>query len=319
MASPLTPALPVLMATWRDGLFLVSHSSVRQELPGQSVCGLKRDARGGTFAIVNGRTLCRRLAEGRWQTIAKSPVDLACCVEIGEAIYAGTEDARIFRIDANGSLAPLQGFDAVPGRETWYAGSALVNGHVVGPPLGIRSMTATCDGAALLANVHVGGIPRSIDAGQSWQPTIDVDTDVHEVRAHPTQPAWVAAAAAVGLCISRDAGATWTIERDGLHAAYCSAVAFAGDDILVAASTDHFATEGAVYRRSITESGPLRPVEGGLPRRISGICDTGCIDTQGSAIALADRAGNVYLSADSGHRWSCCATGHRDPIGLAIL
>jgi hypothetical protein len=50
-------------------------------------------------------------------------------------------------------------------------------------------------------------------------------------------------------CISRDAGATWTIERGGLHASYCSAVAFSGDDILVSASTDHFAAQGRIYRR----------------------------------------------------------------------
>jgi hypothetical protein len=36
-------------------------------------------------------------------------------------------------------------------------------------------MTMTCDGAVLLVNVHVGGIPRSADGGASWQPTIDTD------------------------------------------------------------------------------------------------------------------------------------------------
>ena len=96
----------------------------------------------------------------------------------------------------------------------------------MGPPLGIRSMAATCDGAALLANVHVGGVPRSTDAGLTWRPTIDIDSDIHQVCAHPTRPDIVIAAAAVGLCLSRDAGATWTIEQQGLHADHCSAVAW---------------------------------------------------------------------------------------------
>ena len=123
-------------------------------------------------------------------------------------------------------------------------------------------MTATSDGAVLLANVHVGGIPRSTDEGVTWQPTIEVDSDVHEVCAHPVHPRTVIAAAAIGLCISQDGGATWTVEQEGLHASYCSAVAFLEEDILVAASTDHFAAEGAVYRRPIDGKTPLQHVRG---------------------------------------------------------
>src|SRR5258707_11160447 len=75
-------------------------------------------------------------------------------------------------------------------------------------------------GPILFANVHVGGIPRSMDGGRTWQPTIDIKSDVHEVRAHQADPDIVVAASAIGLCISRDAGATWIIERDGLHSSY---------------------------------------------------------------------------------------------------
>ena len=155
---------------------------------------------------------------------------------MADVIYVGTDDARVLRIDADGALEPLRGFDATAGRDTWYAGSAIINGQRVGPPLGIRSITATPDGAVLLANVHVGGVPRSTDGGATWQPTIDVDSDVHEVRAHPNRPGVVMAAAAIGLCTSRDGGLTWNVEQEGLHASYCSAVAFAGDDVLVSAS-----------------------------------------------------------------------------------
>jgi hypothetical protein len=161
--------------------------------------------------------------------------------EVGAVIYVGTDDARLLRVSANGKVDQLGGFDAVAGRDKWYAGSALINGQLVGPPLGIRSITATSDGTVLLANVHVGGIPRSTDGGVTWEPTIDVDSDVHEVCAHPIHPGIVIAAAAIGLCISRDSGATWTVEQEGLHASYCSAVAFSGNDILVAASESPFA------------------------------------------------------------------------------
>jgi photosystem II stability/assembly factor-like uncharacterized protein len=163
-------------------------------------------------------------------------------------------------------------------------------------------MAATSDGAVLLANVHVGGIPRSTDGGVTWQPTIDIDSDVHEVRAHPVHRDIVIAAAAVGLCVSRDGGATWSAEDEGLHASYCSAVAFSEQDILVSASSDHFATKGVIYRRPIDGIGPLQPVAG-LPEWLEGITDTGCIAANGSVLAVADKGGNLYVSDDAGNSW----------------
>jgi hypothetical protein len=299
----------ILAATWCDGLFAFTGETRHQELAGQAVRALAPDRHGGALAIIDGHSLCRRTPQGEWSTIATSEFRLACSVAVGDVIYVGTDDARVLRVSANDKIDPLGGFDAVAGRDTWYAGSALINGQLVGPPLGIRSITATSDGAVLLANVHVGGIPRSTDGGLTWQPTIDVDSDVHEVCAHPIHPGIVIAAAAIGLCISRDGGATWTIEQEGLHASYCSAVAFSGNDILVAASADHFATQGAVYRRPIHGKCPLARVGGGLPEWIEGIADTGCIATLESALVVADKAGNLYVSADAGRTWSCRANG----------
>jgi photosystem II stability/assembly factor-like uncharacterized protein len=179
-------------------------------------------------------------------------------------------------------------------------------------------MTATCDHAALLANVHVGGIPRSRDGGATWQPTIDIDCDVHQVCAHPTRPNVVAAAAGVGLCISRNGGLTWAIEQQGLHAPYCSAVAFTGTDVLVAASVDHFASQGAVYRRPLDGSGPMLPVGGGLPRWIDGIADTGNVAATGSAVAVADRSGNLYVSEDAGRTWTHVADHLAVPSSVCV-
>jgi photosystem II stability/assembly factor-like uncharacterized protein len=245
-------------------------------------------------------------------------LDLACCVAVGDVIYLGTDDARVLRVDADGELAQLRGFDAVAGRETWYAGSAIIDGQRVGPPLGIRSITATADGAVLLANVHVGGIPRSADGGVTWHPTIDVDSDVHELRAHPIRPGVVMAASAIGLCVSRDSGLTWDVEQEGLHASYCSAVAFAGDDVLVSASVDHFAAQGAIYRLADGHDSLVAAAEG-LPAWTDGIVDTGCIATHGSAAALADRTGNLYMSTDVGRNWSRCAGGFSSPSSVLIV
>jgi hypothetical protein len=308
----------VLVATWRDGLFVIAGETPSHELGNQSVSALTPDGHGGALAVVNGRSLRRRTPGGLWSTIAATEFDLSCCVPVGDVIYVGTDDARVLRVGADGALEQLRGFDAVAGRETWYAGSAVINGQRVGPPLGIRSITATPDGGVLLANVHVGGVPRSTDGGATWQPTIDVDSDVHEVRAHPTRPGVVMAAAAIGLCISRDGGLTWDVEREGMHASYCSAVAFVGDDVLVSASVDHFAAQGAIYRRRVDGHDSLAAVGGGLPEWIEGIADTGCIATGASAVALADRKGNLYVSADTGRSWSRRAGGLPAPSSVLI-
>jgi hypothetical protein len=309
----------VLVATWRDGLIAIADGNSVHELKGQPVRGLTSDSEDGIFAVVGGHTLRQRSASGEWRTIAVSESDLSCAVTVANEIYVGTDDARILRLNAAGHLENVGGFADVPGRDTWYAGAALVDGKLLGPPLGIRSMAATCDGGTLLANVHVGGIPRSTDGGATWNPTIGIDEDVHEVRAHVARPDIVIAAAATGLCISRDGGATWRVERNGLHAHYCSAVAFAGTDILVAASEDHFAARGGVYRRPLDGSGPLLPVGGGLPQWLDGIADTACIATHASTLALTDRGGNVYLSKDTGETWSRIAKGLATPSSVFIV
>ncbi len=309
----------ILVGTWDAGLFVVTAGMPDRELVNHSVRALAPDGRGGAIAIVDGRSLRRRSSTGVWSTIATTDMDLACSVTVGGQIYVGTDDARVLRVNATGKIEQLVGFDAVSGRDQWYAGAAMIDGKLMGPPLGIRSITATSDGNVLLANVHVGGIPRSVDGGATWQPTIEVNRDVHEVRAHPNRPDIVAAAAAAGLCVSTDGGATWKIEQAGLHASNCSAVAFACDDVLVAAAENHFSLHGAIYRRNVDEGGPLIRVGGGLPAWIEGIADTSCIAVHDTAVAVADQKGNLHVSGDNGGTWSCRAEGLPAPSSVLIL
>ena len=260
----------------------------------------------------------RRSADGVWTTLATADAELSCCMSVGDGVYVGTEEARILRLGPHAQFVPVTAFEGVAGRETWYAGTAIINDQVVGPPLGVRSLSAACDGGVLFANIHVGGIPRSLDHGATWVATIDIDADVHEVRAHPTHPHLVVAAAAVGLCISKDSGATWTAEHDGLHAPHCSAVAFAGSDILISASEDPFSARGALYRRPIEGRGPLQAVSGGLPEWTDGRVDTGCLTVHGSTVAAADAGGCLYVSEDTGRSWSCVGERIPSPSGLLL-
>jgi hypothetical protein len=309
----------VLLATWRDGLFVIGEGGQSHELSNVPVRWVAPDGNGGALVIAGPNSLSARSPGGEWTTLALGDFELSCCMAAGDGVYVGTDDARMLRLnDANGVLEPIEAFDSVPGRDAWFAGSAVIDGQRVGPPLGIRSLTANSSGGILFANVHVGGIPRSIDGGKSWLPTIDVNSDVHEVCAHPMHPEIVVAAAAVGLCVSRDSGETWTIDTEGLHATHCYAVAISGDDVLVSASEDPFAAPGRIYRRPLRPDGSLEAVEGGLPAWTQGMVDTHCIAAKGSFVALADKGGNLYGSDDFGRTWSTVRTGLPSPSSILI-
>jgi len=234
-------------------------------------------------------------------------------------VLVGTDDAALLILSPAAELEALDGFAHAEGRADWYAGTAVIDGVEVGPPLGVRSMSATSDEAAWLVNVHVGGIARSDDRGVRFGSTIDINCDVHEVSAHPDQAIDAIAAAAAGLCISTDGGRSWRVETDGLHATYCSAVAYCGDTAFVAASEHHFSAEGAIYRRAGRGDGALQRVSGGLPEWLDGIVDTACIGTLGSTIAIADRGGHVYESGDRGDSWSLRADGFAAPSAVVVL
>jgi hypothetical protein len=83
-------------------------------------------------------------------------------------------------------------------------------------------------------------------------------------------------------------------------------------------SSDHFAAQSAIYRRPVDGHGPLLAIAGGLPKWIDGIADTGCIATHGSAVAIADRTGNLFLSGDNGCSWSRRADGLPLPSSVLI-
>jgi hypothetical protein len=299
--------MSVLVATYSDGYHIFTSSGEhRTALEGHAVGTLVRGPAGTWLAIVDDREIWQHDADGTWNALATSDVELSSLLTVGDVVFAGTYDARLFRL--NGRLEPVESFDRIENRDEW---------HQVGPALNVRSMAVTCDDGVVLANVHVGGIQRSTDLGGSWSPTLPVDHDVHEVRAHPTRPDVAMAAAAVGLCVSDDAGATWSVVADGLPSTYARAVAFLDDDVMVSISDGPRATWGAIYRRPIT-GGALERVDGGLGDDLRGNVDTRCLATGKGHAALADSAGNVWVSKAGVDGWEQVADGLPSVSGVVI-
>jgi BNR/Asp-box repeat len=235
----------------------------------------------------DGRVLWFR--DGGWVELASGP-DMLCAVDAPGGLLIGTEGAHLARVGTTG-LERVESFDAVAGRDKWYTpwGGAPET----------RSLARTDDNV-LLASVHVGGIPRSDDGGRTWHPTIDIETDVHQVHAVPGRPDVVVAAAAVGFCRSDDGGTTWRVIAEGLHATYCRAVAIAGDAVLVSASEGPRGRKSALYRRGLDSNEPFERVTDW----IEGNVDTYALDAADDHVVFGTRAGVVWESTDAGATWA---------------
>src|ERR1700690_3015488 len=94
----------VLVATWSDGLFVLSGGKRGQELAHRSVRALAPDGKGGALAIVDGRSLHRRAPDGVWSTIFTAEFALSCCVTVGDVVYVGTDDAQVLRVSDAGDV-----------------------------------------------------------------------------------------------------------------------------------------------------------------------------------------------------------------------
>jgi hypothetical protein len=292
-----------------DGLRVVGDRT-GGSLAGQPVGALARGPE-GVWAVAAGAEVWLERTAGDGSLIAASlALRLNCLAVTAEGLLAGTAEAHLLRLEG-GMLRRVEAFDRAEGRDGWYTPWG-------GPP-DVRSLAVGPDGVAYV-NVHVGGILRGEDGGRRWTPTIDVDADVHEVRARPGSPGLVLAATARGLATSADAGRTWAFHDGGMHAAYCRAVAVAGDAVLVSGSTGPRTTRAAVYRRPLAAGAdvPFERCRDGLPEWFDANVDSGCLDGDGPLAAFGTAAGDVYLSEDEGRRWRPVASG-LPPIRSLLL
>lgn len=286
--------------------WLVGTSSGLRGLPGGDVRLANHEvihlAAGadGCWAVVDGREIWRGALTGGWvKVVGSDTLRLHCLLPTADGIVAGTSEARLLRLAGHG-LEPIPGFDETPGRADWHTPWG-------GPP-DVRSLAAAADGT-VYANVHVGGIARSTDGGATWSPTIDVDSDVHQVLADHGS-GWLLAASARGLAASRDGGRSWQWRSDGLHATYLRAIAVAGDTLVVSASEGPRGRRSALYRAPLA-GGPFQRCRDGLPESFDGNIDTFCLAATGARVAAGTAAGELFVSADAGASWQ------RDTDGLA--
>ena len=159
----------------------------------------------------------------------------------------------------------------------------------------------------MYVNVHVGGVLRSSDNGESWQPTIDIGADIHRVT---TGHGRVYAAGAHGLSVSQDRGDTWKLGDEGLRGRYCRSVTVCGGTVLVSASDGPRGDHSAVYRSDV-EGGSFERSSQGVPEWFGKNIDSLCLDAfpDGSLAAFGTQDGWLFASTDQGKSWSQVARG----------
>ena len=251
------------------------------------------------WAILGGRELWRSEGRDAWTKIASlDSLRGNCILPYDGGVLVGTSKSHLHRLSGN-VLEPVDSFDVAPGRDGWYTPWG-------GPP-DVRSMSIDPNGN-LYVNVHVGGVLRSADGGESWEPTIDIGSDVHQVHFDPASKL-LYAASSWGLGVSDDDGVSWQFHRSGLHATYARAVTVAGDKVLVSASTGPRTRQAAVYRKSVEDNGPFERCTDGLPEWIVNNVDTACLAASGSGVAFGTSDGSVFASDDQGDSWTLVAEG----------
>jgi hypothetical protein len=274
-------------------------------LDGREITALVPDA-DGWWALADGRDVVR-LDGGAVEAIASVEEELGrCMLPVDGGVLVGTANARMAFARPE-SVEMLPSFDGAPGRDRWYTPWG-------GPP-DTRSLSAAPDGA-VFANVHVGGILRARDPHDTWEPTIDIDADVHQVLADPIKARHVVAATALGLAESLDGGDSWRFVTDGLHAAYARAVALDGEELFMSASVGPRGGRAAVYRLPPGEVGFLRSTVG-LPEWFGQNIDSHCLAAAGGTVVFGaeDR---LFVSDDRGASWRDAGTTYPEITCVAL-
>ncbi|MBI1736444.1 MAG: hypothetical protein HYR51_14840 [Candidatus Rokubacteria bacterium] len=269
------------------------------DFAGRSITALVGDSR-RTWALVDGRTVHETEQPGRWREHATIEGPAGTCLAVTpEGLLVGTEQAHVLRLIGS-TRERVESFETADGRDAWYT--------PWGDPADVRSIAAGADGT-LYVNVHVGGVVRSRDGGRTWTPTLDIESDVHQVLAHRQHPDVVLVAAAIGFGVSRDRGDSWQFLSGGLHARYLRAVAVSGETVLVSASMGPGGKRSALYRKALDGHDDFVRCADGLPAWFGDNIDTACLAAAGPLVVFGTEDGQVFRSRDGGQRWELLAKG----------
>jgi hypothetical protein len=237
-----------------------------------------------------------------------------------ETVYAGVEDAALFRTaDGGRSWQELPGLRGHPSGPKWQPGAGGMCLHTI--------ILDPADPKRMFIAISAAGVFRTDDAGQSWQPmnhglrsdfmpepTAEVGHCVHRITMHRSRPSVLFMQKHWDVMRSDDAGASWREVSDGLPSDFGFPIHVHAHEpetiyvVPIKSDSEHFPPEGKlrVYR-SRSGGNEWEALTSGLPQRdcyvnvLRGAMTVDSLEPCG--VYFGTTGGQVYGSADAGDKW----------------
>ena len=237
-----------------------------------------------------------------------------------ETVYAGVEDAALFRsTDGGRTWQELPGLRGHPSGPKWQpgAGGMCLHTIIVDPSNPKRMFIA----------ISAAGVFRTDDAGESWRPinrglrsdfmpdpTAEVGHCVHRIAMHRSRPGVLFMQKHWDVMRSDDAGESWKEVSDGLPSDFGFPIQVHAHEpetiyvVPIKSDSEHFPPDGKlrVYR-SRAGGNEWEALTNGLPQRdcyvnvLRGAMTVDSLEPCG--VYFGTTGGQVYGSADAGKRW----------------
>ena len=243
-----------------------------------------------------------------------------------DVIWAGVEDAALFRSDdGGGSWQELAGLREHGSGAQWQPGAGGMCLHTI--------QLHPTDPGRMWTAISAAGVFRTDDAGASWRPRntglssesipdpdADVGHCVHKLAMHPSRPDTLFMQKHWDVMRSDDGGESWREVSGNLPTDFGFAIdvhAHEPDTVYVVPITsdsEHYPPDGAlrVYR-SRTGGEEWEPLTRGLPQAncyLNVLRDCMAVDRlDPCGIYFGTTGGDVYGSADEGDSWEPIVRG----------
>jgi len=238
-----------------------------------------------------------------------------------EVVYAGVEDAALFRSDDGGEswreLSGLRGHGSGP---YWQPGAGGLCLHTI--------LQHPGDPSRLTVAISAAGAFRTDDAGATWRPVnrglrsegipdeqAEVGHCVHKITAHPDRPETLFMQKHWDVLRSDDGGGTWTEVSGDLPTDFGFPVAVHAHEpetvyvVPITSDSLHYPPDGRlrVYR-SRTGGHEWEPLTAGLPQEhcyVNVLRDALAVDAMDPCgLYVGTTGGQVYATADAGDTWA---------------
>jgi hypothetical protein len=237
-----------------------------------------------------------------------------------DAIYAGVEDAALFRsADGGKTWRELPGLRRHESSPSWQPGAGGLCLHTI--------LIDPTDPERMFIAISAAGAFRSDDAGESWQPInrglksegipdpdAEVGHCVHRIAMHPSRPDVLFMQKHWDVMRSDDAGETWHEVSGNLPSDFGFPIHVHAHEpetiyvVPIKSDSEHFPPEGKlrVYR-SRSGGNEWEALTKGLPQKdcyVNVLRDAMDVDSLDSCgVYFGTTGGQVYASADAGDTW----------------